>query len=50
MMRIFPQLMVMFVLAAGLTGCAEEMEETIGECEPGVSEISRIDPAPAPGC
>lgn len=45
-----PRALVMLVLVAGLAGCAEEMKEDIGECEPGVSEISRIDPTPAPGC
>lgn len=37
---------VVVFLAAGLSGCAAHL----GECEPGVSELSRVDPTPPPGC
>ncbi|WP_176473900.1 hypothetical protein [Actibacterium ureilyticum] len=50
MVSVFQRFMVIVVLAAGLAGCADEIEEQIGECEPGVSELSRVDPTPPPGC
>lgn len=37
------------VLALGLSACAP-VEEEIGQCEPGVSDMSRMGDVTPPGC
>lgn len=48
--RFARKLAFTIVLAVTLAGCTQEIEETVGECEPGVSEISRVETAPPPVC
>lgn len=45
-----PASVALLALGLLLGGCADPLEEKIGECEPGVSELSRADSAMPPGC
>jgi len=47
--RIFTRLLPVVFLAGILAGCVAEIEKEVGECEPGVSDISGIDAA-VPQC